>query len=420
MDDPTIICPNCKTEIKLTESLAAPLIEATREQFEQKLQEKDLLIRAQEASVAAEKKQLQDDRQQLDSIVAQRVNDAREQIAADEARKAEQLAHDAVAQRDKELGELRVVLEQKESKLAEAQKSQLELLRKQRELDDAKRELELTIETKVQEALNGAREEGKRQAEQSLSLKVREREETIASMQRQIEDLKRKAEQGSQQLQGEVLEVDLEERLTANFPFDRFEPVPKGEFGGDLIQRVVSSSGKESGIILWEMKRTRNWGGSWLSKLRNDQRLAGADSAILVSQALPHGLDTFGLVEGVWVASPACAVPVGIAIREILVSVAATRQTGEGQLTKMELVYQYLTGQKFRHRIEAIVEQFTEMQGDLDRERKAMTKLWARREQQIRCVVESTAGMYGDLQGIAGQSIQEIDGLDFHLLEHDT
>jgi hypothetical protein len=420
MDDPTIICPNCKTEIKLTESLAAPLIEATREQFEQKLQEKDLLIRAQEASVAAEKKQLQDDRQQLDSIVAQRVNDAREQIAADEARKAEQLAHDAVAQRDKELGELRVVLEQKESKLAEAQKSQLELLRKQRELDDAKRELELTIETKVQEALNGAREEGKRQAEQSLSLKVREREETIASMQRQIEDLKRKAEQGSQQLQGEVLEVDLEERLTANFPFDRFEPVPKGEFGGDLIQRVVSSSGKESGTILWEMKRTRNWGGSWLSKLRNDQRLAGADSAILVSQALPHGLDTFGLVEGVWVASPACAVPVGIAIREILVSVAATRQTGEGQLTKMELVYQYLTGQKFRHRIEAIVEQFTEMQGDLDRERKAMTKLWARREQQIRCVVESTAGMYGDLQGIAGQSIQEIDGLDFHLLDHDT
>jgi hypothetical protein len=420
MDDPTIICPNCKTEIKLTESLAAPLIEATREQFEQKLQEKDLLIRAQEASVAAEKKQLEADRQQLDSIVAQRVNDAREQIAADEARKAEQLAHDAVAQRDKELGELRVVLEQKESKLAEAQKSQLELLRKQRELDDAKRELELTIETKVQEALNGAREEGKRQAEQSLSLKVREREETIASMQRQIEDLKRKAEQGSQQLQGEVLEVDLEERLTANFPFDRFEPVPKGEFGGDLIQRVVSSSGKESGTILWEMKRTRNWGGSWLSKLRNDQRLAGADSAILVSQALPDGIDNFGLVEGVWVASPACAVPVGIAIREILVSVAAARQTGEGQLTKMEHVYQYLTGQKFRHRIEAIVEQFTEMQGDLDRERKAMTKLWARREQQIRCVVESTAGMYGDLQGIAGQSIQEIDGLDFHLLDHDT
>lgn len=420
MDDPTIICPNCKTEIKLTESLAAPLIEATREQFEQKLQEKDLLIRAQESSVAADKKQLEADRQQLDSIVAQRVNDAREQIAADEARKAEQLAHDAVAQRDKELGELRVVLEQKESKLAEAQKSQLELLRKQRELDDAKRELELTIETKVQEALNGAREEGKRQAEQSLSLKVREREETIASMQRQIEDLKRKAEQGSQQLQGEVLEVDLEERLTANFPFDRFEPVPKGEFGGDLIQRVVSSSGKESGTILWEMKRTRNWGGSWLSKLRNDQRLAGADSAILVSQALPDGIDNFGLVEGVWVASPACAVPVGIAIREILVSVAAARQTGEGQLTKMELVYQYLTGQKFRHRIEAIVEQFTEMQGDLDRERKAMTKLWARREQQIRCVVESTAGMYGDLQGIAGQSIQEIDGLDFHLLEHDT
>jgi len=419
MDDPTIKCPNCKTEIKLTESLAAPLIEATRAQFEQKLQEKDLLIRAKEASVAAEKQQLEHDREQLDSIVAQRLDEARKQIAAEESRKAREVANDALTQKDRELLELRGVIEQKETKLAEAQKTQLDLLRKQRELDDAKRELELTIETKVQEALNSAREEGRRQAEQSLTLKVREREETIASMQRQIEDLKRKAEQGSQQLQGEVLEIDLEERLAANFPFDRFEPVPKGEFGGDLVQRVVSPSGKESGTILWEMKRTRNWGTGWLSKLRNDQRLAGADAAILVSQALPEGIDSFGLIEGVWVAASQCAIPVGIAIREILVSVAAARQTSEGQLTKMELVYQYLTGQKFRHRIEAIVEQFNEMQADLDRERKAMTKLWARREQQIRCVVDSTAGLYGDLQGIAGQSIQEIEGLDFNLLEHD-
>jgi len=214
--------------------------------------------------------------------------------------------------------------------------------------------------------------------------------------------------------------IEVEERLAANFPFDRFEPVPKGEFGGDLVQRVVSNSGKESGTILWEMKRTRNWSQGWLPKLRNDLRLAGADAAILVSHALPDGIETFGLTEGVWVAAPHCAIPVALAIREILVSVAAARQSGEGQLTKMELVYQYLTGPRFRHRIEAIVEQFTAMQVDLDRERKAMTKLWARREQQIRCVVESTAGMYGDLQGIAGRSIQEVEGLNFNLLEHDA
>lgn len=414
----TIICPNCKTEIRLTESLAAPLIEATREQFEQKLQEKDLLIRAKEAAVTAEKHRLDEQRQELENTIAQRVKEAGQQIAAEEARKAQERVKDTLTEREQELAGLRELIEEKNSKLVEAQKAQVELIRKQRELDDAKREIDLTIETKVQESLNSARDEGRRQAEQALSLKVREREETIAAMQRQIEDLKRKAEQGSQQLQGEVLEVDLEERLAANFPFDRFEPVAKGEFGGDLVQRVVSNSGKESGTILWEMKRTRNWSQGWLAKLRNDQRLAGADAAILVSQALPDGIETFGLTEGVWVAAPHCAIPVALAIREILVSVAAARQTGEGQLTKMELIYDYLTGPRFRHRIEAIVEQFTAMQDDLDRERKAMTKLWARREQQIRCVVESTAGMYGDLQGIAGRSIQEVDGLDFDLLEH--
>src|SRR6185312_11489511 len=138
MDDPTIKCPNCKTEIKLTESLAAPLIEATRAQFEQKLQEKDLLIRAKEASVAAEKQQLEHDREQLDSIVAQRLDEARKQIAAEESRKAREVANDALTQKDRELLELRGVIEQKETKLAEAQKTQLDLLRKQRELDDAK------------------------------------------------------------------------------------------------------------------------------------------------------------------------------------------------------------------------------------------------------------------------------------------
>jgi hypothetical protein len=128
-------------------------------------------------------------------------------------------------------------------------------------------------------------------------------------------------------------------------------------------------------------------------------------------------VETFGLVDGVWVTAPQCAIPVAIALRELLTSVASARQSGEGQKTKMELVYEYLTGSRFRHRIEAVVEQFTEMQIDLDRERKAMTKLWARREQQIRTVVESTAGLYGDLQGIAGRSIQEVEGLSFQLLD---
>jgi hypothetical protein len=243
----------------------------------------------------------------------------------------------------------------------------------------------------VQTELTAVREKAKQETEEALSLKVREKEEQIASMQRQIEDLKRKAEQGSQQLQGEVQELALEGLLRQKFPRDAFDPVPKGEFGSDLIQHVVGPTGQICGSILWEAKRTKNWSDG-LGKLREDQRAAKADVALIVSQALPKALQTFDLIDGVWVTEPRCAVAVAIALRESLISLSAAQLAGEGQQTKMELVYQYLTGPRFRQRIEAVVEHFTDMQADLDRERKTMMRLWAKREKQIRGVVESTGG----------------------------
>ncbi len=168
---------------------------------------------------------------------------------------------------------------------------------------------------------------------------------------------------------------------------------------------------------MWESKRTKNWSDGWLAKLREDQRAAKAELAVIVSQALPKDVETFDFIDGVWVTSPRNVIPVAIALRHTLIELSLARQAGEGQQTKMELVYQYLTGPRFRHRVQAIVEKFSDMQSDLDKERKTMTKLWAKREEQIRCVIESTAGMYGDLQGIAGKTLQEIEGLDMPLLE---
>jgi hypothetical protein len=246
---------------------------------------------------------------------------------------------------------------------------------------------------------------------------VREKEEQIASMTRQIEELKRRAEQGSQQLQGEVLELELETLLRHEFPLDVIEPVAKGQLGADVVQRVNTREISGAGSILWEIKRTKNWSDGWLAKLRGDLRAAHADVALIISQALPAGVDTFDHRDGVWVAAPQCAIPVAIALRQLLISVAAARRSSEGQLTKTEMIYDYLTGPRFRHRVEAIVEQFTEMQADLEKERRSITRSWAKREQQIRTVLESTAGMYGDLQGIAGRSIPEVAGLDLDLLE---
>lgn len=210
--------------------------------------------------------------------------------------------------------------------------------------------------------------------------------------------------------------MDLVSLLRAKFPFDSIEPVAKGEFGGDVLQRVNNSTGQPSGAILWESKRTKNWSDGWLTKLRDDQRAAKAEVSILVSQALPKGIETFDVVDGVWVTTPRAALPVATILRHTLLEIGIARQVGEGQQTKTEMVYQYLTGPRFRHRVEAIVEAFSSMKDDLDRERKAIMKQWAKRDEQIERVMIATVGMYGDLQGIAGKTLQEIEGLSLAAL----
>jgi hypothetical protein len=349
----------------------------------------------------------------MDEQVAQKMQQEQARIAAEEAKKAKLAVGNELNQKLNEINDLQDILKQRDIKLADAQKAQADLIRKQRELDDAKRELELTVEKRVQTDLAAAREKAKKEAEDEMKLKVMEAEQTIASMQRQIEDLKRRAEQGSQQLQGEVQELEIESLLSARFPRDTIQPVPKGEFGGDILHRVMGPLGQQCGTILWESKRTKNWSDGWLPKLREDQRAAKAEIAVILSQVLPKDVETFGLVDQVWVAHPKVALPVAVALRQTLIEIAGARQASEGQQTKMEMVYQYLTGPRFRHRIQAIVEAFSSMREDLDRERKAITKQWSKREEQIDRVMQATVGMYGDLQGIAGKTLQEIEGLEF-------
>ncbi|MGD2063414.1 MAG: DUF2130 domain-containing protein [Nitrospirota bacterium] len=418
MAEPTITCPNCKAEIKLTESLAAPLIEATRREYEQRLARKDADVAKREAALHERAEALSKAQETIDDQVAARLKDERSKIAAEEGRKAKLALATDLDQKTKELADLQEVLSQRDAKLAEAQQAQADLLRKQRALDDARRELELTVEKRVQQGLGATREQARKEAEEQLSLKVAEKEQTISAMQKQIQDLKRRAEQGSQQLQGEVLELELEAQLRARFPHDTIDPVPKGEHGGDVLQRVVGPPGL-CGTILWESKRTKNWSDGWLPKLRDDQRAAKAEIALLVSLALPKDVETFSLVDGVWVAHPRVAMPVAMVLRQSLIEVATARQAGEGQETKMERVYEYLTGPRFRLRVEAIVEAFSTMQEDLDKEKKAITKQWAKRAEQIDRVMQATVGMYGDLQGIAGSTLQEIEGLELNALAMD-
>lgn len=322
MNETTITCPHCMTEFKLTESLAAPLIEATRRQYQAKLAEKEESIAKREAAIRERQDELTKAQESIDEQVAAKVKGERARIAAEEARNARMALQVDIDQKDKQVADLQGVLQEREAKLAEAQKAQAELIRKRRELDDATREMDLTIETKVQESLAAVREKARTEAEEGFRLKVADKEQTIAAMQRQIEELKRKAEQGSQQFQGEVQEIEIEALLRAKFPHDAIQPVPKGEFGGDVLQLVHGPLGQPCGTILWEAKRTKNWSDGWLAKLRGDQRAAKADAALLVSQALPKSVETFDYLDGVWVTDYRCAIPVALAVRQSLIELA--------------------------------------------------------------------------------------------------
>jgi hypothetical protein len=417
MAEPTLKCPTCGTEIKLTESLAAPLIEATRQEYETKLAKQNSAFALKEQSLADREKALEGEREGIDLLVSEKVKSERAKIASDEARKARLAFTQDIDNKNNEIASLGQIIEENKLKLAEAQKAQVDLIRKQRELDDAKREVELAVERRVQAALDRVREEARKEAGESLTLKVAERDQTIFSMKKQIDDLKQKAEQGSQQLQGEVQELQLEATLTGNFQMDQIKEVPKGEFGGDVLQEVHGFHDQSCGTILWESKRTKNWSDSWLPKLRDDQRAAKADIAVLVSQVLPKGMDTFGLVDGVWVIPTRAVVAVASTLRHMLIEIACARRAEEGRNTKMAQVYEYLTGSRFRQRIQAIVEAFSSMEEDLVKEKKAITKQWAKREQEIGRVMLATVSMYGDLQGIAGRTLQEVEGLDLKVLE---
>lgn len=431
MSDVKIECPHCHKSFKLNETLAAPLVEETRRKFQQEFEEKEeeleerreAFTEDQKAAtkvrkeVERERAALAEQKEQLDEQVAEQVQEQRTAIAREEAKKAKQKYDEKLAERDEEKDELAEIIKEKDQKLAEARKQEVEFRRKQRELDDKMKAADVQVEKRVTEALGPERDKARKEAEEQQHLKMAEKDKVIEDQKRQLAEAQRKLEQGSQQMQGEIQELDLEQVLTAKFPHDTIEPVPKGQHGGDVLQRVHGPTGQLCGTILWESKRTKSWSDDWLPKLRGDQRAAKAEIAIIVSEALPKDVSTFDSIDGVLVVALSSVIPVAMVMRQQLIEVTNARLAGEGQQTKMELVYQYLTGPTFRQRVEAIVEAFSAMHNDLAKEKKAITKHWAKREKQIENVMNSTVGMWGDLQGIAGKTLQEIEGLDVRLLE---
>lgn len=437
-----ITCPSCRHEFPLTDALTAQLKarfdvehrsrleEAVRlaearakAELGQQLATLQKLLDEQSAKAReAEALQLEFKRRALELEEGQRQALERARIETEERlrREAEEKIRALVAEAEArargqsslELAELRRQLAEQEEKTRQAQARELELARQAEALRQRQQELDVEVERRLAAART---EEEKRLRDlitQEQSLKLAERDKQIADLKRLIEEMRKKSEQGSQELQGEVLEIDIQTALERQFPHDLIRPVPKGMTGADLIQEVRDGALNSCGQIIWEVKNTKLWKPQWLDKLKADQRAARAAIAVLVSVALPEGVRGFAQMNGVWVSDLVHYPMLAVALRDQLQQVAFARAAGQGKKEKMERLYQYLAGDEFRHRVEAIVEAFTALREQLDKERRAMNKHWAEREKQIEQVILNTTGMYGALAGIIGQSLPAIPALE--------
>jgi hypothetical protein len=300
----------------------------------------------------------------------------------------------------------------KTQQLQELQKKELDLLRDKNALEEKQKNMEMELEKRFLEKRKEIEETTIKREQELFDLKTKEYKLQMEQQQKLIEELKRKSEQGSMQLQGESQELLLEEILKESFPFDVIEEVGKGIEGADCIQLVRNNSGQVCGRIIYESKRTKAWSNGWIDKLKNDKRSSGSDVAILVSQVFPKDMEKFGEKDGIWICNFSEVSSVSYLLRNGIIKIYEAQKSQENKGDKMQMLYDYLTGNEFRGQMEAIVEGFVAMKQSISKERIQMEKLWKEREKQLEKVLLSTSGLYGSVKGIAGASINDIPLLD--------
>ncbi len=406
----SLTCPNCNHEIELTELMRTQVASQIRGELDAQAASHKRELEEQMKQVELKRLQLDREKAAVAEQVRSRVKMARTELLVEAKKNAQEAVAIEIADRDERLKELT-------QSLNSARTQELELRKRQRQLQTEKDNLKLEVERQVDAAREQLLSEAKVQFDREHELKQAEKDKTIADMTVKLREMQRKIEQGSQQLQGEVQELALERMLADTFPNDEIAPIGKGISGGDCIQVAVNESGNACGRILWESKRTKRWGGSWLAKARDDARASRADLVVIVSETLPDTVDGFAPIDGVWVCSWPAAKSLATALRHGLIELGKARIAMAGQQAKQELVYDYLASNEFARRVGGIAEAFITMQNDLESEKRAFKKQWSKREKQIERAITNTASLYGDLQGIIGASLPKIEGLETMLIE---
>jgi hypothetical protein len=400
-----IICPNCGTEIDVNEILYHQLEDQITSQFEAQLKAERAAIGEKERAIVAARAELasklENSQAAIDQAVRQQTKKLREQLAAEAAVAAREEQADTIEQLRKELDE-------KSQRVKDLNKTRAEVEKLKREKEELADEIQAKAEAKLTEALRKERERIQKTESEKNELKLKESHDLVESLRKQLAEAQRRAEQGSMQSQGEVQELAIEQWLRDHFPMDRIDEIKKGAQGADCLQIVNTRSHEGCGSIYYESKRTKSFQPSWVAKFKDDIREKGADLGVLVTASMPPDMDRMGLVDGVWVCSYEEFKGLSAVLRQSIIQVHQAGKTQENKGGKMEMLYDYLTGSEFRQQVEAIVEGFTQMQSDLETEKRSMQAQWKKREKQLEKVILSTTYMYSSVKGIAGSAVGDV------------
>lgn len=401
----TINCPKCGEKINVSDILYHQVQDQLKKEFADQVNQKDEEYRKKFIELESEKEQLSKDKEslqvQIDNAVKSRMDEEKKKLEKSIGQKIQDETAGQIISLQEELNE-------KTTQVKELNKTKAEIERLKREKDELRDQVILEKETEFSEILKDAKAKARQQADDDSALKIKELEKQLGDQKKLAEEMKRKAEQGSMQLQGEVQELAIEEILGSMFPFDTISEVGKGIRGADVIQTVRNKYGVECGTILYESKRTKAFSNDWVNKLKADAVSTKADVCIIVTEALPDGVEKIGQRDGVWICTFNDFKGLVIVLRDSLIRIkdAYSSQTNKGE--KMQMLYDYLTSNEFVMQVNAVIEGFTDLQNSYVQEKRAMERIWKQREKQLEKVLLNTNHFIGSIQGIAGSSIPNL------------
>lgn len=412
VNEKQIECPQCGASISIDALLTHQIEEKIKKKFDAEQQVKQQALADKEAVLAKQASEIELSKKNIDTLIATQVAD---KLSTEKLHLFKQARTEAEKEQISKVTLLEEQLKNKDEKLQQATQNEIILRKEKIKLDEEKKSFELEKMRQMEELKQVLQEEAAKKATEEQQYVIAQLKKQLVDATKAKDELARKLEQGSQQTQGEVLELELEELLKAEFLYDEIIPVPKGVTGADIIHKVLDRSGRVCGQIIWESKRTKTWSEGWIQKLKDDQRQIKAEIAVIVSTALPAGTSGFLFRDGVWICDIKLAIALATALRMNLEALTREKALSVGKNEKMEVLYSYLTGIEFRQRIEAIVESFSSMETGLRKERQAYEKIWNEREKQIKKMMTNTIGMYGDLSGLV--ALPQIKSLE--LIEED-